>query len=151
MKKLLRKIIVLVCVATLFVMPASTVLAATSTPVLKFSTSTAKYFEYEPTPYVLTANISTGLDDIYASEGNWYCPAFKNFNLVYTLATSSSYRITILRIEAGSSQFTVVSNSTYTGIGGSIQLGQYAGDASYKVLITGITTTHIVSYGGYYE
>ncbi len=157
MKKVLSRIMAFALAAVLFTAPTITQAATvttseatvsastTSTPTLIVYTDTVKYYDYRPDSYYLSNGASTGLDDvIFGNNGNWVVPAFTRLNFSFDLQTSSSYRITVLKMNG--STFDVVMNDVFTGYGSGFDLPVLATNAEYKILLTGVTNTYVYGY-----
>lgn len=150
MKRILKKIIVLVCVATLLVMPASTALAATSTPVLVINYDGVKYFDYQP-DFVLNAFTTTGLDDTTNPIGWGGCPwtvtAGKTFRVqITTVETNTSLQVLIISPTNGLMYNQILSTTN----GGFMIDLPIASNDSYLVWVTAqYTPVTIRGYGGF--
>jgi hypothetical protein len=96
MKNILRKIIILICVAVLFVMPVSTAYAA-SIPVLVINIPELGVKVYDFTPYAIEANdgISTALYDPSTSDQTIPVAAGKNFQIQINVNQNASLQVTI--------------------------------------------------------
>lgn len=116
MKKILRRIVTLVIVATLFVMPASSAYAS-SFPVVEYHMDTgATVVTFQPDPLFLAGGNTTCYDLVDESMpqiGSWYVPAGHMHTLmVRTLEKNTTARFIIYRNEVLVSDY-VISSTSY--------------------------------------
>lgn len=99
MKKILRRIAVLVFIATLFVMPSTTALAA-STPVVEFDSDGFTSILYQPDPLFIAgggSNVQV-LSDIRNTTGTWYVPAGKTcYFAFFTSEVNTTFRFVMYK------------------------------------------------------
>jgi hypothetical protein len=146
MKKMLRKIMVLALAATLFVMPASTALAA-SQPVVLNDADGNTLIGFQPDPLSLQGGGSNFwfLDDITSTDLNWYVPAGKSFNFqIFTNEANTTTRIQIFRNGTKVSDY--VSSSTSYGY--SFRNAPESNDVSWSFCICPYTDMTIAYYAG---
>jgi hypothetical protein len=147
MKKMLRKIVVLVCVATLFVMPASTALAA-SAPVVIYDADGLTMIEFQPDPlYIPGGGMNTYfLDDMSNPSGTWYVPAGKNFNFEFMIGanTSATAKIQIFKNDVLVSSY--VSSATEAFY---FHITPEGTNNNWRFAITAYTNMNIDLYTGY--
>ena len=145
MKKFLRRITLLALVATMFIMPASTALAA-STPELVIDIPGVKYFEYQPSPYFVASGQSPILKDTTTSDGCWDVPAGKSFRCQIDVDrnTTVTFRVLIVSSSSGISYDQVV-----TGSFAICDIPAKATDTCYQVWVVAYSDINIYGYGGY--
>lgn len=148
MKKILRRITVLALVATLFVMPASTALAARPTPELVLYAPGTKYFRFKPTPYFLEGNgHSLILEDTTTNNGWWEVPAGKPFRCQVTLAHSTPGTFQVLIASPSGIEYKQLITSFYA----LCDIPAKSTDTRYQVWVTSYSQIEIDSYGGYLD
>ena len=143
MKKMLRKIIVLVCAATLLAFPVSAAYASTSSvPDLSSnSTSTTRIYTYSPDALDIPAGTAAYLSD----NGSIVLPSAGN-GLSFSLdVKSGTYRVQVFKVGTG-----IITN--FLASGGPIFFVTPADTSSdtYLVFITAVTDTKIAGYTIYY-
>ncbi len=144
MKRLFRNIIVLVCVATLCIMPASTVLAA-SNAVLITSTDTMKFYEYQPDQYSLAPGSTTFLADVQ-NGGYFSVPAGYSLSAFCNIDYSSTLYVEIFKLNYG------LVYSGYETSSFFISLPATTSASGYIIRLTnsGSTTVKLDNYCFYY-
>ena len=137
MKKVLRKFIVIVCVATLCIMPSTTALASTtSQPVLTYDAYGMKMFTYQPDPL----DVYAGQTVYFLDNGSeWQVPAGKSFGF-YMGSFSGTYRIQVFRGGSGIVTDMQISGSRY------FVYPVESSSTYYFAFITAITDTEVVNY-----
>lgn len=143
MKKMLKKIMVLVVAATLFVMPASTALAA-SNPVVIFDDDDLTFITYQPDPYFLEGGHSLILADITNSDGWWDVPAGKYFRLQLTLDGNVSGTFRVLIVNSSG----IVYDSVITGAFALCEVPPIPTNTRYQIWVTAYSHINIYGYGG---
>ncbi len=149
MKKMLRRIIVLVCIATLCLMPASTALAA-STPVLYFDIpGVVKYFMFQPAQIVYNDGSVTALSDTTASNGSWFATANKPFK--FQINSTSNIPLHVYIFSDNNTK--LVYNNEENGVGLiEIILDAQPTDKNYNVYVfVPYSETTIYGYGVVYQ
>lgn len=150
MKKLLRKIMVLICIAVMFLMPTSCALAETSTPVLVINYDGRKYFDYQP-DFVLDTFITTTLHDTTNPVGiaghPWTVTSGKTFRIdIITVEQNCTLQVVVLN-GAG---YVIYNNVLTTNYGGVVVDLPITSDDSYYVWVTAYySPVTIRGYGGY--
>lgn len=99
MKKILRRIFVIALAATLFVMPTSTALAA-STPVATYDADGLTMIDFQPDDLFVSGGGSNAYTfrDVTDATGNWYVTAGKTFSFqVVTKPLNTTTRIVIFK------------------------------------------------------
>jgi hypothetical protein len=139
MKKMLRRIVTLVLAATLFIMPASTALAAPQ-PVCIFNTPGNLGYEYQP-EYVMPAQSQLFLNDYTSSNGYINIPAGKTFDFMLNCQSSAPYYIEIIQGQPWAG--VVYTDVIQTG-GTRIVIPPQSTDKSYLISITTINQPQIV-------
>ena len=139
MKNMLKKVIVLAIVAVMFVMPASTALAA-STPTLKVELPGYKYFKYEPTPFFLQNGYSVILEDTTTYDGRFYVEAGKPFHLDIGLDGTGWFRVIIAYDNTNYNTGTISSNMY------SVVLPPLDHDTRYQIWVTAYSNFGVETY-----
>ncbi len=148
MKKIIRKIFVLVCVAVLFTMPSASVLAA-SYPVCTIDHSDETFFvrifTYQPDSLFLASGRTDVLTDVL--DGRFNVPAGKSVNFQFFLDANASFSVEVVMLDVGIiSNDLVMDSFTYTKT-----LPAFPEDHEYYVLITAYTDLNLDAYGYYYN
>ena len=146
MKKKLKKLMVLTWVAAIFIMPASTALAA-SDPVVLYDSDEATFIDYLPDPL----HVAGGgyhpvlLKDLTESSGDWYVPVGKSFNFTFwTQEPNTTVRIIIYKNSSIVSDY--VSSSTVYGY--SFDITPEGTNNRWRFLIVPYTDVTFIGYGG---
>jgi hypothetical protein len=148
MKKILRKITVLALAATLFVMPASTALAA-SEPVLVLETDNLKGFDFLPDPYPLKPGGSLFLHN-NVIDGYWAIPKGNKMTVVSNFVYNDVLEYRVYR---------VLPNPCLVAKGNSdngsffVEIPEYDEDALYRVALKNNTTetVYVIEYTVFYQ
>ena len=142
MKKMLRKILVLALATTIFIMPASTVLAA-SNPVVYGAGTDYISIEFEPDPLHLQPGIGFELSNFAESTHDWYVSAGKGFYIsIFTTEASTTARIQVYK--NGSLIQDGVTSSTMHAY--EYRYAPTSVANRYRVVLTALTDMHIESY-----
>ncbi len=148
MKKYFKKITVLLFASILFIMPATTALAA-SVPVLIYSDGSSKMFAYQPDPYHLAANRSVILQDTTNAQ-LWFVPAGHAFFTEFNLAERgpfASFTVQIYKLEPTMHLIYTETLDTYWGFFNH-NLDPISSDANYLIVVIAITDIRIANYQG---
>lgn len=146
MKKMLKKIMVLVVAATLFVMPASSVLAA-SNLVLIDRTANSVTYAYQPDPYYVRAGQGTLLINDYVADDYFHVNGWTDFTFWVNLEYYSTYRIFVSNMRTNELVYT----QEFSGYGcGFTVRNNSSNEAVYRVIIDGVTDMYISSYSAKY-
>lgn len=145
----MKKIIVLALAMTLFVLPASTALAASNPELIVYIPGVVAYYDYRPDPYYLRSNTTTQLGNtVLDVNGDWVIPDFSNAWFHVELKNYSTYRLTVLKMNG--SYFEVIHNDVHSGYG--LGFGfPVTTEARYRILLTALTDTYIYGYCVYYQ
>jgi hypothetical protein len=146
MKKMLKRIMVLVVAATLFVMPASTALAA-SNLVLVDRTANSVSYAYQPDPYYLRAGQGLVLINDYVADDLYHVKGWTNFTFWVDLQYYSTFRIFVTNMNTGQLVFTDEFSSYGCGI---TVPNNSSSEAVYRVIIDGVTDTYVTTYTAIY-
>jgi hypothetical protein len=137
---------VLVCVATLFVMPASTALAA-SVPVPIFMDDQSVIYEFQPDPLYSAGGGTESFEFVnyYGPSGQWYVPAGNNFRFqIITKEPNTTIRMTIYKNGVQVSDY-VVSSTIY---GYFVDITTENTNNQWKFVVTPYSSATISIYAG---
>lgn len=137
MKKYLRKILAMTCVAV-FLMSPSTAFAA-SVPVLTHDEPYYKQYVYQPAPYHIRYSLS--LYDLSTSDGKWHIEAGKYFSPGFVLSSSGSFTVTIVEDQDG-----IVYQKRVTAQSFNYTFLPKSRDADYLIRIDAESDIYIESY-----
>lgn len=146
MKKMLKRIMVLVVAATLFAMPATSVLAA-SAPVPIIITERSTVYEFQPEPFYMSGGGNEGLflDTYTGSQGAWIVPAGKRFNFqITTKEANTTVIMTIYKNGVQVSEY--VTSSTIYGY--LFNIAPESSNNTWRFKITPLSPATIRLYAG---
>ncbi len=146
MKKMLKKIMVLVVAATLFVMPASSVLAETIPVCTSYGPDSAVY-KYEPGPYILHGGYSIILHNYNNPSQTWDVKAGKK--VIFEVDTKYLGPVSGKLVIMDSNGSTVASNQFTTGADSyciQITLPPLSTNKQYTMMLIAYTDIFIDEY-----
>ena len=145
MKKMLKKLLVLV-VATIFVMPASTALAQSSL-VLVDRTADSVSYAYQPDPYYVSAGQGALLINDYEADDLFHVDPWTDFSFMVMLKYYSTYRIYVTNVNTNQLVYT----QQFSGYGSMFTIpNNSSSGAAYRVIIDGVTDMYINNYHASY-
>ncbi len=116
-----KKIVAIVCILSVFCIPATALAASNPTPICSTYTESLKVFAYSPTPYSITPGSYLTLEDT-VTGGPWYVPANKSFRFgcgltskvtfTYAVYNSSNQVIQTQTIASSSFSFNIPPSSS---------------------------------------
>ncbi len=142
MKKMLQRILVLALAATIFVMPASTVLAA-SNPVVVYKADDCIIINFEPDPMYLSPGYGFDFPNYADATRDWYVPAGKK--LVFQVFTSEPN--TTVRAQIYKNGNLIQDTATWSTIYGYIfEYAPESVDNRYTFVLTALADMHLIGY-----
>lgn len=146
MKKMLRRIAVLVCVATLSILPASSVLAASNLTLVDRTADSVSY-AYQPDPYYIYSGGGTILLNDYVADDLFHVDPWTEFTIGVSLKYYSTYYMTVFNVNTGQ----VVYQGQTSAYGSSVSFyNNSSSEAAYRVHLSAITDLYVGSYSAHY-
>ncbi|MDF2608893.1 MAG: hypothetical protein K0R92_367 [Lachnospiraceae bacterium] len=148
MKKLFRKFTVLFLAIALIAMPTTTALAA-GTPILIYSSSDGKMYEFPPSDNLLVSNSIAYLADVVSSTGlYWEIPAGKTFGIWLNYAPTGPIQVEVYQFGVGFIMTRYFNNSSFD-----LTVPPSSKTESYMVRVTNLSNNSIAlyEYGTWYQ